>query len=102
MTIIEAAKGEIALSFTTLLHQLGADGTDDDILALGTELGSDMATAIATQDLEAVEEIKAQFRGLAEIKRVRVNDAASEFMDRAIDMAARVGMALLKAAIPGA
>lgn len=98
--IVDGAKGEISLALTALLDAVAPGAADTDLVEIGAVIGKDLTGCLVEGDAEGVEECKAQLRVLLEIKRIRVATALDEFLDQAIDLAARIGMALLKAALP--
>lgn len=89
---------ELAEIIIDALDEL-VDGAQADLEEFGKVIAMELVFAIKSDDDEAIRELLAQTRALAEINRLRLNRKARVVLNRVLAVAARVGKSLLTAAM---
>lgn len=71
-------------------------GAEDDLKAYTVEIGKSVLSAIQSGDKDRLEELKNQIKVLAEIHRIHLNGVAWEAVEKVLNAAFLVAIALLK------
>jgi len=75
------------------------DAAQADLQSFGLEIAKNLVAAVRSDNEHLIRSLKGQARMLAEVNRIRLNREARALLNRVLDVAARVGKAVLTAAI---